>query len=386
MKAYDFIFSERFSNQLLRHTAFWGVWYFYILIVYIFTPWYSQFKQIYTDEQYKQLLITAFLITLRHAVVFYIFYNFLIANGSLRRKITFAISGFFIAMIANLLLGSLAPVTRMYFGLVNYFQDFNSWRVIRVEILRDLTYNVFALFVIAATIKLGKHLAIKQKENELLLREKLNAELQLLKAQIHPHFLFNTLNNIYSFILTSNPIAPDLTLKLSNLMHYIITECNHPKVLLAHEIEMIESYLELEKIRYGKRLNLDISIVGNLEHRSIPPLLLLPFIENSFKHGASNLLENPWIKLELLISDQHLTMQLINSKPLDSDQLITKNSGIGLVNVQKRLQLLYPNEHTLRINSDPEIFSIYLEVALEKEFSPETDALMESYFPLIQTA
>ncbi|UKJ06166.1 sensor histidine kinase [Solitalea lacus] len=347
-------------------------------MIYLLTPFYNSHKESFFDENYKNLLIIVFFITVRHAFVFYIFYSFLTLEGSARKKITLAITGFLIAIAANSLM--------WFMRLDIYYSISKSWQIIRVEIIRDITYNIYTLFVLAASIKLGKHLAKKQKENTLLLREKLNAELQLLKAQVHPHFLFNTLNNIYSFILTSNPIAPDLILKLSNLMHYIITECNHPKVQLTKEIEMIESYIELEKIRYGKRLDLDISIIGNLEHKSIAPLLLLPFIENSFKHGASTQLENSWIKVELLISERNLTMKLINSKPLDSDQHVTKNGGIGLVNVQKRLQLLYPNQHTLRINSDREVFSIYLEVALEEEFSSEPDALKEPYFPLTQTA
>ncbi|MNT15405.1 Sensor histidine kinase YehU [compost metagenome] len=142
---------------------------------------------------------------------------------------------------------------------------------------------------------------------------------------------------------------------------------------------MIENYMELEKIRYGERLNMHVTIIGNPENKSIAPLLLLPFIENSFKHGASNVLQNPWIELNLIITDQNLSMELVNSQ-VAASQVYDKNNGIGLANVQKRLNLLYGNQHTLKIDTEPEVFKIQLTVGLA-EIAVNSEEIVDiSYF------
>ncbi|WP_052308524.1 sensor histidine kinase [Solitalea canadensis] len=290
------------------------------------------------------------------------------------------VAGLFVAIITDTFLWIISPELKSIIGTYNsIFSKTLTPLMLRNEIVRDLAYNVPTLFGLAAVIKFGKHWYQKQKERELLIKEKLKAELQLLKAQIHPHFLFNTLNNIYSFILTSNPNASGLILKLSNLLRYILTECNQPKVPLVKELKMIENYMELEKIRYGERLNMQVTVVGNPENKSIAPLLLLPFIENSFKHGASNVLQNPWIELNLIITDQNLSMELVNSQVAVS-QAYDKNNGIGLANVQKRLNLLYGNQHTLKISTEREVFKIQLTVGLTEIAVISEDIVDISYF------
>ena len=132
-----------------------------------------------------------------------------------------------------------------------------------------------------------------------MIREKINAELQLLKAQVHPHFLFNTLNNIYSFILNGSDRAPEMIKKLSSLLHYILNDCNQQLVSLEKELSMIQDYIALEQIRYGDRLNLSMHIQGSAKDKMISPLLLIPFVENSFKHGTSRMLTHPWVKLDI---------------------------------------------------------------------------------------
>lgn len=386
MGTYDFIFSERFFNRFLRHILFWVSWFTYYLVTYLLTPWsvwlYQNHPSVLQEFRFTpyhaDLLRATFFNVSRHVIVFYIFYQFFFLKGSLMKKILMVVAGLFVAIIIDSLLWIVSPELKLIFRTSNsIFRQTLSPVMLRSEIIRDLAYNIPTLFGLAAMIKFGKHWYQKQKERELLIKEKLQAELQLLKAQIHPHFLFNTLNNIYSFILTSNPNASGLILKLSNLLRYILNECNQPKVPLVKELKMIENYMELEKIRYGERLNMQVTIIGNPENKSVAPLLLLPFIENSFKHGASNVLQNPWINLRLVITDQDLSMELVNGQAA-ATQAYDKN-GIGLTNVQKRLNLLYGNQHTLKIEAEQEVFKIQLTVKLEKNAVNSEEVVEATY-------
>jgi LytS/YehU family sensor histidine kinase len=175
---------------------------------------------------------------------------------------------------------------------------------------------------------------LKQKETEQLAKEQARAELQLLKAQIHPHFLFNTINNIYCFTLSASPLAPDMLKKLTAMLQYIVYECNQPSVPLEKELKMIQDYIALERVRYGEQMKLTIDINGSFQNKMIAPLLLIPFLENSFKHGASRMLQDPWINIKINIEDDQLYFFLINSKPTTAEKK-SQIGSIGLINVRK---------------------------------------------------
>jgi len=217
---------------------------------------------------------------------------------------------------------------------------------------------------IAITIKLIRFQFMVRERENLLIREKLETELKYLKNQTSPHFLFNTLNNIYSFSLNQSPLAGTLVKKLSGMLDYMIHECEEKFVPLEKELRLIQDYLGLEKVRYGKRLDMQIEIHGDFENKFIAPLLMIPFVENSFKHGTSQMLQHPWIRLEISTDAGLLIFKLSNSKPsLNSKKL---NNGIGLLNVQKRLQLLYPDDHQLNINSTEETFIVEMQIMLSE--------------------
>lgn len=230
---------------------------------------------------------------------------------------------------------------------------------------------------IAVIIKTMKRGWLKQQETLQLAREKGIAELQLLKAQIHPHFLFNTLNNIYFFTLTSPQKAPEMLMRLMNILRYIINECNQSLVLVEKELKMIEDYMALEKIRYGERLKIELDIKGDYHNRMIPPLLLIPLVENSFKHGTSKMLENPWVRLAITINGQNLNFSLSNSRP-DEVKIWQHNGHIGLNNVKSRLKLLYPEAHELNILDSSTSYEVFMRIRLEEtniresENEPET--------------
>ena len=214
------------------------------------------------------------------------------------------------------------------------------------------------------SIKYYKDWYKKQRENELLRRENKLAELQLLKAQIHPHFLFNTLNNIYSFTLTGSPQAAGLVDKLSGMIDYMITEGEKSFVPVEKEIQLIKDYIGLEKVRYGDRLKMQVEINGEYKNKMIAPLLMIPLVENCFKHGASVMRGRQWIRLRINIKDDELDLELSNSKPPNETDANNKN-GIGLANVQKRLQLIYPGKHFLEIKSTNDSYIVHLQVNLQ---------------------
>jgi sensor histidine kinase YesM len=240
----------------------------------------------------------------------------------------------------------------------------DNWERIRV-VLFSATFNLTTMIGIAVAIKLMKRWWMKLKETEEFAREKARADLQLLKAQIHPHFLFNTLNNIYFFTLNASPLAPGMIKKLSGILHYILNECDHVLVPLEKELRMIQDYIALENIRYGEEMQLDVAINGNTKNKYIAPLLLIPFVENSFKHGASKMILHPAIRMNVIIEGDELVFFITNSKPLLQEST-PRQAGLGLKNVKKRLQLLYPGRHKLNIVSEPESYAVLLRIFLSE--------------------
>jgi LytS/YehU family sensor histidine kinase len=224
--------------------------------------------------------------------------------------------------------------------------------------------NLFALIAVwcfLSTIVLFKHWLRKQQEWLQAEKEKVTAELQLLKAQVHPHFLFNTLNNIYSFSLENSPKTPQLILKLSSLLSYMLYDCKADQVLLEKEIEVMKDYVDLETERYGNKIEISWRVEGDIEDKYVAPLLLLPFLENAFKHGTSEQLEKPWLSFDLVVQQNAMKCKVVNSK---NEFVPVSKHGIGVENVKKRLAFLYPDKHELKINDEGDFFvvSVLLEL------------------------
>lgn len=214
-------------------------------------------------------------------------------------------------------------------------------------------------------IKYYKDWYKKRSESEVLQRENQLAELQLLKAQIHPHFLFNTLNNIYSFVLNRDDRAAELVDKLASMIDYMRREGENLFVPMEKEIGLIKDYVGLEKIRYGDRLDLQMKINGDYKNKLIAPLLMIPFVENSFKHGSSKMRGIQLIKILINVENNELDFRITNSKPSIATTQDNKK-GIGLANVQKRLQLIYPGKHELEIMDEINSFSVRLKINLSE--------------------
>jgi hypothetical protein len=199
----------------------------------------------------------------------------------------------------------------------------------------------------------------------------LEAELGLLKGQLHPHFLFNTLNNLYALTLTQSPRSPSVVIGLSEILRYMLYEANSESVELKRDVQILENYIALEKIRYEERLDLNMSVKGISDHHRIVPLLILPLVENAFKHGTSEKIGEAWINLDLHVKGNMLKFKISNSKAEVAPKRngATDHTNIGLTNVRKRLQILYPAAHKLRILEEEDIFVVILEIDLDKRLA-----------------
>jgi sensor histidine kinase YesM len=230
--------------------------------------------------------------------------------------------------------------------------------------LIDLYFVIVGLYsvsLLAILIKLLKFWYEQQHNSMQLLKEKKEAELAMLRGQINPHFLFNTLNNIYSLALKKSDLTAEALVKLSDMLDYLLYECNAEHVAINKEIQLIQNYIYLQRIRYSDRL--DIQFQAEESDQKIPPMFLLPFIENSFKHGVGKQSKEVWIHIKLEIIEDFIHFQIENSKSAHRNiENSSTSGGIGLENVKKRLQLLYQNNYSLEIEDLSDTFIIKLQI------------------------
>jgi len=226
-------------------------------------------------------------------------------------------------------------------------------------------FNHFISSVLLSGFAIGLGVMDKLKQNEKkqkeLEKEKLNSELAFLKNQISPHFFFNTLNNIYSLIGIDGPTAQDSVLKLSKLMRYLLYESEHGETMISSEIDFMNNYIDLMKLRLSSRVELNIVFPKEFSDFSIPPLLFVPFIENAFKHGI-NSRDRSYINISMKIENDRISFNAENSIGKSSQAGDLQHSGIGLENVRKRLGLLFPDNYELKIEQDDTIFRVELTI------------------------
>ena len=193
-------------------------------------------------------------------------------------------------------------------------------------------------------------------------REKIETELAYLKAQINPHFLFNTLNSIYSLAIVESPATADALVKLSSFLRYVIQDSQKNLVSLRHEVDYIGQYMALQELRLGDTVQIDFTVDGQVDGQQIAPLLLISFIENAFKYGVSPQ-ESSIICTTISVENRELNCRVTNNK-VRVFQPTAVASGIGLTNTKARLELLYPNRHRLHISDTPEQFTVDLSLTL----------------------
>lgn len=206
-----------------------------------------------------------------------------------------------------------------------------------------------------------------EQELQELELQNTQTELNFLKTQMNPHFLFNTLNNLYALTLKKSDSAPQTVLMLSEIMRYMLYECNEPKVLLSKELKYLSNYIELESLRLANKNIVKFYIEGEPFEYKISPLILTPFVENAFKHGIGPNPKEESIILKIEIKYNRLMMSIVNNKAkLQAQPTNKKSGGIGLKNVKRRLEILYPKDHELKIENLENNYSVYLKLKLDK--------------------
>ncbi|MCB0632295.1 MAG: histidine kinase [Saprospiraceae bacterium] len=232
--------------------------------------------------------------------------------------------------------------------------------------LSELLQFMLVFAVTATLLHLSKswfELRRKEKQIHQLEREKLDAELQALRAQLDPHFLFNSLNNVYSLALDKDEKVPAYLLRLSDNLRYMLYESREVQVPFAKELEYMENYLFLQQLKFGEKVHIDLQLNGEVKEQQVAPLLFIPFIENSFKHGMKGKTKNAAVLIRFELAPDSIRFHIRNTLPqqqIEETTLLPTSGGIGLENVKKRLALLYPGRHELKISKEAGYFEVKL--------------------------
>ncbi len=334
-----------FNKWWFRHLVFW------IVMVNYFAWGYGLSNP--QNTYLKSLALIGSGVVIVYPVLYFLIPDFLV-----KRKILLFFLGYLILVTS-------AAVIRAYLSQITGMQlthrGFDS-------MIGNNFLPYTHLCCIAASVKLLRHAYFQQANAEAAEQDKALVELELLKTQIHPHFLFNTLNSLYSHSRQNSDNAPEIILKLSDLLRFMIYESQSDFIPLKQEIQLLKNYVELEKFRYGDDIDISLNFSGDIEGKMIRPLLLLPLLENCFKHGTGKDVEQKWISLDLNVDGDEMNFNLTNSRSSEYDEEYRNNpKGVSLTNIKRRIELYYPGEHTFMVKEDGEIFLVKLELRLRKQ-------------------
>lgn len=328
-------------------------------------------------EDFDRALIISLIQIIPQMVIAYINMEFLIPRFFIKKQywvyfglvlFCFVLLYLFYEFVLPHLYHNLAPPPegdRRWMRKLSEMRDrpfFNPFR--RMRLVYSFTQTM-AIFFLSTAFKTSQIALKREREAADLKSENLNSELKFLRSQINPHFLFNALNNIYALSIVKSEKTPDNILKLSDMLRYIIYDCNADRVPLEKELSYINNYIALQKLKDDKMVNIEVDFEKVDTKSLIAPMIFIPFIENSFKHSNIEDTERGWIKIRLENTNSHLSFAISNSI---SESTYTKDEvgGIGLENVKRRLELLYPGKHQLTIEQNSESFAIILEITLDK--------------------
>lgn len=340
---------------MLTHLTLW------VLILFFF----SFFIGLEGADPAAKFIFSAFFLPVTIATTYVFIYN-LIPNYLLpKRYFKFGLYAFYAFVVSAVFI-----IVSAFYGFVIALElEWNDSFPISKSIFY-IMITIYLVVVIASAFSLLKNNYSSAAKNEELKNRILEAqlklkeqELQYLKMQIHPHFLFNTLNTIYGLSLTKNEQTPEMILQLSELLDYILYQTKKPVVKLKDEINHIKNYIDLEKKRFRDNLEIDLKIDEVSDSVEIAPMLLLPLVENSFKHGKDRN-GKLVISMKLKLEDFVLNFEIINSK--EENKMSSEGQGIGLQNIRRRLELIYPQNFLLRTENNPEQFCAYLKLDLKQ--------------------
>ena len=332
------------SKRLFLHVAFWLVY------VIFFGSIYGKYGNDFQWYLLESLCMMPFVMAATYTTIYAILPYYLI-----KRKTIFSV----FAVIFVLFFSTIGE--RIFLRKLNLLP-------ITFDTIFTLSYVYLLLetnFIVATAvaIKIVKKWFAQQEEKHIMEKRNLETELNLLKAELHPHFLFNTMNNLYALSLEEASKTSDGIGKIANLLRSVLYECNDTEITLDKEIKLLENYIDLERMRYDKRLKLEFNVFGSVEKTKIAPMVLLTFVENCFKHGSSVDSGNPFIKINLTVTEKEIMFFAENSKPVLNNSVIKSSSGgIGLKNVKKRLEIIYGDNYDLKIKNEKMSFVVYLTI------------------------
>lgn len=328
------------------------VWVLLLVIPYTSTDQVFNLLDPATDVKYLFicLILSALLI-----ITFYFNYFFLIPRYLLTKRYW---------LYCSFLLLAIAIVFTLYGGIF-FFSDFNpntlaKTNPIAKKIFPVIIMNAILLWFLSIVSSVLWTIYDRLKQTE---SERLSAQIASLKSQINPHFLFNTLNNIYATAIDTSPQTADMVDKLSEMMRYTMKETQRDFVLLEDEINYINNFIELQKLRLDRSVKLEYNSLENIPALQIAPMLLIPFIENAFKHGV-NSEQKSCIRIEITMSKKSIRLSIVNSKVYIQKD-ISERSGLGIENTRHRLNLIYPSKHLLVITDTEKEFFVSLHINLE---------------------
>ncbi len=336
------IFNQLIRNRVLQHILFWAL--SFLILVNIL--------KVSAEIKKIDLIYTAIF----HVPVFLIVYiNLKVLFPCFLEKGKYLL--FAILAIAIIAFGA-----GFYLILFNRWIDyiFKGYYFIAYYSFWDISLYYLVYLFLTSLFRLARGW-FKLQEIE---KDRTETELKALRSQINPHFLFNSLNSIYSLSRKNSPLVPDKIVQLSDLMRHIIYESDTDFIPLEKEIEMVRNYIELQNLRTIESEKISMEITGDIQNKKIAPFVFLPFVENSFKHGLKSGAENAFVNIRIQIIENNLVFEVENAKGNKPSLSDTKYKGIGIQNVKKRLELLYPDSHKLKIVDDERKFKIFLQIQL----------------------
>ena len=305
--------------------------------------------------------INSLVIVSIHAVISY-FNMYVLLPLFLQKRAYFL---YLLAITLALLLGAFTESA--VFSMISTLGPEDKRELLSIRFILNAIMGVTYTVAVTMSLKLVKHWYEKEKLTKELEIINTETELKYLKSQINPHFLFNSLNSIYALALKKSDLTPTLILKLSDILRYILYEGSERKVSLDQELKYLQSYIDLEKVRHGNRMKLNISISGDTGRHEIAPMLLIPFVENSFKHGLGKDMADGFVTIKIEMENSDCLFEITNSKPVAGSEIKNKDDylgGIGLKNVQKRLKLLYPSKHKIDFSESQTEYKVNLKINL----------------------
>lgn len=352
-----FIYSNRPGIRIFRHVLFWVTDIInYLLIISVNT-------EITSVEVYKIVFRIPLIALAAYFILYYLIPKF--SQERDRGKLFLWILGVMIFLGVGVryyryfILGPLVDPDQVI--------DFDVWDFRRIlsEILQSMV-----VISMAIAIKLIKNKTELQQKNEELAAEKKAAELGFLKAQMHPHFLFNTLNTLYSETIQDSGKAQLVVLHLSNLLRFILDECQKPLIPVQYEIKVVKDFIALEELRHGARLNVNLEVTDVNPHTMLSPLIFLPFVENSFKHTLLN--KRGPITIDISIRGEADRLHLLIGNDNDTSSPSQRNGhkhGHGISNIRRQLDLLYGKEYALNVDASQEKYVVSLYIPAKKSLT-----------------